>query len=305
MNRCGYDTIRLKSENHPDSLSNIQDLTYHSKPGKSDWQTGYIGGMRISIHSQGTTIQGSLASFLRGNNWLLASPQDASESLTKLSELLELDLFQAKVARLDFAQDIVVDNRPHDYYPYLGIIPGKWTRRQDRNTLYYDQIEKQLAIYDKIKQMAKEGHFLPPGIEAAFIIRCELRLLKRAYNALKRPITGLSLTDPVIFDELEAMHQKLFQGIPVVVPAKFDMRHTPLKEWKEQGLALALQSIGLDEVKRQLSKPAGPETQAAKQTRYQKRRIAEGLMRKQLTKYPDTLAHELSHKIKTAGRKPL
>lgn len=254
--------------------------------------------MYVCVNHKGTSIQGSLPGVLCGHNALLAGPDEARQALDKLSESLGVDFFQAQVMRLDFAQDLIMNHRPPEYFKCFGELRGM-NRVMDRS-LYYkeDSKRKEAIIYDKGAEMRRKKIPNYLGPEYNNVLRLEWQLKRKVKELLKAYPIGKDLTRIEFFESMQARHKSVFKAIRKVYPVSLDLApiNSP-RDFTEALAALKLHEIGMNEVLAYFNPPGRTETASERQARHRMREAIRKLGRLKTIEQPDTLTDELIRKI--------
>ena len=105
----------------------------------SDWQmrTGWYRGLKVIEQADGQVkIQGSLPTFLWGNNASTMKHSDVIEAVDQLEDAFKLNPSECKLMRIDVAATIEMPNPCVDYFNLLGSASGykrAGVRRRNRD----------------------------------------------------------------------------------------------------------------------------------------------------------------------------
>ena len=154
----------------------------------------------------GYSIQGSLPKFLYGNNVCQLTRKEVGQAIEKLSDRLHLPLNDARVTSIEVGANICLTKQHTAYTRLLGDMP-RMQRVSMADSLYYQGSGKvhprQYYFYDKVAEVRKSGGTMPQGLEAANMMRYEMRLNGRLPFQLSIPeFKGSTLQDREVYQEL-------------------------------------------------------------------------------------------------------
>lgn len=239
----GYDTVKFSIAEKPGNLSLLQNRTEHTNE-RSSYNSGYLDNLRVNISDSGTTIKGSLSRYYHGSNCNELTISETNQAILRISEALWLPIEEAKVTRIDFGYNIVLDYPPELYYEYLGQCPYLIRIRQP-NSLYYQNGNRQLVFYNKIAEARKN---IPLEWKGANVMRAELRLLKDPASRLKKSfINGATLSEKGFFKSIQNAFVKTYNGIQKIngINVNYDAMKQP-SDVINQLAAIGLSTIGSD-----------------------------------------------------------
>jgi hypothetical protein len=182
-----------------DILPHLSEITERQSDKSGYSCTGKVLDYEANVFEAGILLKGSLAkSYFGGENISTLKRRDVQRAIEQLSDGLHTDLNGAKVTRLDISTVIPTRRPPADYYPYLGS-KARFERLQSTpDTLYYNNHQRQLIFYDKIKEAIGKG-IKPPEILGNNVLRYELRYTKRVNGQLKADVKASTLYDRVFY----------------------------------------------------------------------------------------------------------
>jgi hypothetical protein len=121
-----YDTINLwlSSDNIGSmdltrTMQNLSGITEHQKEDEV-YYSGYLKNYKVSISGQGVSLKGSIAKYFLPDNFHTLTKSDIARAFEMMADELCLPIDKAKVTRIDFAQNFLMDFEPEAYYNYLG-----------------------------------------------------------------------------------------------------------------------------------------------------------------------------------------
>lgn len=145
---------------------------------------GFIEGLKVSVTSNNIAIKNqSLSKWFLGDNIQTLQKNTTKRAVSKISDLLHLDYCKADVKRVDIGVNLSMKYKPSVYNSNLGTL-HYFNRNEFENTLYYNNPNKQIIIYDKIKEQKNN---VPIEFKKINILRYELRFEKRILNEFNRP----------------------------------------------------------------------------------------------------------------------
>ena len=122
----GYDTLfmslPLSSGEQKEITRIIQDLPKSRETKQKNGHTvlgANMGNLKVWC-SDSLNISGSFSKFHTGQNVIPFTVVDLKDSIEILNNTLNLNLYDAKVKRIDIATTIQTDAPPKDYFNYLG-----------------------------------------------------------------------------------------------------------------------------------------------------------------------------------------
>lgn len=217
-----FDTVNLYLDNVTMAVGDPFTLTRYLSniTERQNAKTGYsvvgsLGEYTAAIFQNGISLKGSLAKYYLNSNLLTLSRADVERAFEKMSDQLHVDVMGAKVTRVDISTIIPTSRPPADYYSGLGSKPHFTRLIATKDTLYYRTKHKQLAFYDKAKEMMSNGGTIPAPMVGCNLMRYELRLSGRIKQQLKSAdaITALSLYNPDLYYKLIQLWKYEFSTI--------------------------------------------------------------------------------------------
>lgn len=167
---------------------------------------GNVENIKVTQYFGGYSIQGSLPKFLYGNNVCQLTRKEVGLAIEKLSDRLHLPLDDADITKIEVGANICLAKQHTAYTRLLGDMP-RMQRVSMADSLYYQGsgrvYPRQYYFYDKVAEVKKHGGTLPQGLEAANMMRYEMRLNGRLPFQLSIPeFKGSTLQDRVVYQEL-------------------------------------------------------------------------------------------------------
>jgi hypothetical protein len=161
----------------------------------------------VNVFENGISLKGSLSkSYFQGENISTLTRRATRQAIEKVSDCLHTDISGAKVTRLDVSTVILTKRPPCDYYQFLGT-KARFKRLEavKDETLYYTNHQRQIVFYDKPKEANSKAMNMPELLKNNYLLRYELRILKRVNTQLKTDVTAKTLHS-------EAFYQSIIQS---------------------------------------------------------------------------------------------
>lgn len=167
---------------------------------------GNVENIKVTQYFGGYSIQGSLPKFLYGNNVCQLTRKEVGLAIEKLSDRLHLPLDDADITKIEVGANICLAKQHTAYTRLLGDMP-RMQRVSMADSLYFQGsgrvYPRQYYFYDKVAEVKKHGGTMPQGLEAANMMRYEMRLNGRLPFQLSIPeFKGSTLQDRVVYQEL-------------------------------------------------------------------------------------------------------
>ena len=167
---------------------------------------GNVENIKVTQYFGGYSIQGSLPKFLYGNNVCQLTRKEVGQAIEKLCDRLHLPLNDARVTSIEVGANICLTKQHTAYTRLLGDMP-RMQHVSMADSLYYQGSGKvhprQYYFYDKVAEVRKSGGTMPQGLEAANMMRYEMRLNGRLPFQLSIPeFKGSTLQDREVYQEL-------------------------------------------------------------------------------------------------------
>lgn len=167
---------------------------------------GNVENIKVTQYFGGYSIQGSLPKFLYGNNVCQLTRKEVGLAIEKLSDRLHLPLDDADITKIEVGANICLAKQHTAYTRLFGDMP-RMQRVSMADSLYYKGSGKvhprQYYFYDKVAEVKKSGGTMPQGLEAANMMRYEMRLNGRLPFQLSIPeFKGSTLQDREVYQEL-------------------------------------------------------------------------------------------------------
>lgn len=185
-----------------------QYLTNAQEPRYNDFGTyitGYLDNLKVSIKENRVKIyDSSICKYFFGNNFQTLNRADTRAAVEKVSDILHLPFKNADVTRIDFSNNLIMQNDVNDYYKYLGQLQY-YSRHEQPNGIYYNTGDKQVLFYGKVQEQKAKRQPIPELYKNRNVLRYEMRYKKHIRQQLNRPeITAGLLYDEAFYFDLVA-----------------------------------------------------------------------------------------------------
>lgn len=251
-----YDTINLwlpidnaGSFDVSKTLHHLTGITEHTRNDGQVYVSGYLNNYKINISEQGISLKGSLAKYFLPDNFHTLTRSDSARAFEMMADELCLPIQKAKVSRIDFAQNFLMDFEPEAYYSFLGECQY-YKRLPQAKSLYFTNALRQKLFYNKIAEGKAKGMSLPDVWNGQNVLRYEMRFTSRLPKQFNQTeITASSLSDEkfymAIFDKWLAEYEAI-NKLHSINYNLSDM-NSP-KDFKKQLELFAIKMIGQDRI---------------------------------------------------------
>lgn len=180
---------------------------------------GRLGGLKVSISGGGLSIVGSLPKYLYdGSNVYPLDRHTTADVVTKISDVLHLDIGDADVRSLEFGTIFMMNHEVSAYLDRLGDMPRLDRCRATDTSLYYRgkgvRQLKTFNFYDKLAEAKKKGMAYPSHLEGKNLLRYEMRLNGCLGQQLKEPpVKTSTLYDRRFYTKIVGLYQDSYYSI--------------------------------------------------------------------------------------------
>lgn len=252
-----YDTINLWLSSElagnvslTDYVPQFMDrVTSHQSEDGQPYINGYLGNYKVSVSGKGISLKGSLAKYFLPDNFHTLTRSDSARAIEKLADELHLPMDKAKVGRIDFAQNFLMNYEPEAYYNYLGECLH-YNRQPLDKSLYYRNGLRQKLFYNKIAEGKKKKMSLPDVWHGQNVLRYELRFMSRLPAQFNLPeITASTLSNEKFYMGLVDRWEAEYQQINKLNLINFNMSamNSP-KDFIKQLALLTIKDYGQDRI---------------------------------------------------------
>lgn len=255
-----YDTINLwlpieKADGFDISktIHNLSSITEHTRNDGQVYVSGYLDNYKVNISGQGISLKGSLAKYFLPDNFHTLNMSDSARALEQMEDELCLPIKQAKVSRIDFSQNFLMDFEPEAYYSYLGDSQN-YSRLTQPKSLYYSNGLRTKLFYNKIAEGKARGLNLPDIWNGQNVLRYEMRYTSRLPKQFNRPeVTASTLLNEKFYMGLYDKWQAEYKAINKLHTINFNLpdMNSPKDFWKQINL-MAIKMIGQDKIMQEI-----------------------------------------------------
>jgi len=305
-----YDTINLwlpldkaGSFDVSKTMQSLSGITEHTRDDGQHYVSGYLKNYKVNISGQGVSLKGSLAKYFLPDNFHTLTRSDITIAFEKMADELYLPIQVAKVNRIDFAQNFLMDYEPEVYYNFLGECQF-YNRQPQSKSLYYTNGLRQKLFYNKIAEGKAKGLSVPDVWKGQNVLRYEMRFTSRLPKQFNQAeISSSSLSEEKFYMTIFDKWQTEYEAINKINNINFNLSdmNSPKDFWKQVNL-MAINMIGQDKIMQEIENLR--HQKAFDKPEYYSRLKKEV---KELCKTPDLtstsdLVAELDKKIKASKR---
>ncbi len=263
--------------------------------------SGKLKNLRVKWNDYGVSIFGSINKFYHGNNIVGMTRQNTQRAVEELSDLLGLAMDEAKVYRIDLAQNFVMKKPLINYYICLG--EAKYlTKTTYKEGLMYANSLRAIVFYDKVKEMSKKKEIIPKMFNNTNVLRYEVRFNKRLKNQFKQPqIIAKTLYDETFYISIIDKWKKYYFSINRLNKIKFqdNMIMKDVRQFTLYFALIGIKSVGENEVFEMIE---GSKDELSKMQYSRLKKKATDLMSHKDFTEPNDSLKELDTKIRNAVR---
>jgi hypothetical protein len=251
-----YDTVnlwlpmdRIGSFDLSTTLQDLTGITEHTKDDGQIYVSGYLNNYKVSISGQGVSLRGSLAKYFLPDNFHTLTRSDSARAFEMMADELHLPIQKAKVNRIDFSQNFIMDFEPQAYYNFLGECQY-YERQPQSKSLYYTNTLRQKLFYNKIAEGKAKGLKLPDVWKGQNVLRYEMRFTSRLPKQFNQSeIAASRLSDEKFYVTLFDKWLAEYEAINKLHSINFNLSdmNSPKDFWKQVSL-MAINMIGQDNI---------------------------------------------------------
>jgi hypothetical protein len=202
-----FDTVNFWIDRAFISGSSFDALPYLSEITERQNEKGYsctgkVLDYTVSVYESGISLKGSLAKSFFTDNIQTLTRRTTQEATKQLGDCLHMDIREAKVTRVDVSTIIPTKRPPSDYYPFFGNKPYFTRLQASPYTLYYNNHQRQIVLYDKVKEANTKDMQIPDILNQSSLLRYELRYTKYLNKQLKNKVTAGLLSNEIFYQSV-------------------------------------------------------------------------------------------------------
>jgi hypothetical protein len=257
-----YDTVnlwlpmdRIASFDLSTTLQGLTGITEHTKDDGQIYVSGYLNNYKVSISGQGVSLKGSLAKYFLPDNFHTLTRSDSARAFEMMADELHLPIQKARVNRIDFSQNFIMDFEPQAYYNFLGECQY-YERQPQSKSLYYTNTLRQKLFYNKIAEGKAKGLKLPDVWKGQNVLRYEMRFTSRLPKQFNQPeIAASRLSDEKFYVTIFDKWLAEYEAINKLHSINFNLSdmNSPKDFWKQVSL-MAINMIGQDNIMIEIEK---------------------------------------------------
>ena len=240
-----YDTVRmwLITDGADNMLNMLENVGKNTKPNGEYYHYGNLRNMRVRASQNRVTIDGSLSKFVFGNNFERLGRIETSRAIENLSDTLGLPFYQARVSRIDIADNFTMKRPVREYLELLGNVPHLKRGSQENGSVRYSNGQRSIIFYDKTKEYQEKNcaDLIPEAFTGKNVLRYELRYRKNLANQFKSEIKGKDLYNEDFYCSLIARWREVYLKIKklnLMRSTEFKMQN--IRDFKNYGFMITL-----------------------------------------------------------------
>lgn len=255
-----YDTINLwlpinraANVNLSNTTSKLSNVTEHRRKDGEVYVSGYLDNYKVSISGHGISLKGSLPKYYLHDNFHSMTRSDTLRSIEKMEDELYLPVQKAKVSRIDFSQNFLMNYEPETYYKFLGE-SQYYNRQPQTKSLYYTNGQRQKLFYNKVAEGKAKRLLMPEVWIGQNVLRYEMRFTSRLPKQFNRPeITAKILSNEKFYMEIFDKWLQEYEAINKLHNINFNTSkmNSPKDFWKQMNL-MAVNIIGQDKIMQEI-----------------------------------------------------
>lgn len=147
--------------------------------GEIKYTQGYMACVKVKKFAGRIRLECSLPKLMHGNNIKSLSLLEVKTALDYIGKLLEVDIWEGVVRRLDLEFTIETKYEIPEYFKFLG--SSKYYKRSEiqKTSLYYQNKSRVINIYDKIHAVKASREKVPNEYLDKNLMRFECRYKKK------------------------------------------------------------------------------------------------------------------------------
>lgn len=238
----------------------LTDVARHEQANGVVWFSGKLGNLSVTFNHFSMYIKdGSLCRWYLGDNLQTMKRADVRQAIECLSDMLSLPMDRAVVTRLDIAANLIMKHPVSTYLAHLGEL-SRYKRLAQPSGLYYQQKDKRLCFYDKIKERQVKRAEIPELYDGQNVLRYEQRYTQRVARKFGlRELKASTLYDADFYSGVVRIWKDTYKAIRKI--NEYNLNFGMIKGKKDLQkmgvLALVNMSGGQNEMIRQINDASG------------------------------------------------
>lgn len=241
--QAGIKDLLAFSEKH------LQNITEHKKQDGQIIYSGFLRNYKVYVSQSGVSFKGSLAKYYLSNNFHTLTRGDTQRAIEMMADEIHLPIMQAKVSRIDFAQNFLMRYEPKAYYSYLGEC-RYYKRFTQPESIYYNNGLRTKLFYNKVAEGKARGLSLPAVWNGQNVLRYELRFTSRLPQQFNlNDVSACTLYDEQFYISLVKQWINEYQAINKLNLINFNLTgmNSP-KDFMRQLELMAINAIGQEKL---------------------------------------------------------
>jgi len=302
-----YDTVKLSLiTSECDKIPNLlSDVVTKIKPTGEYSHHGKLGNMKVNVYSGCLRVEGSLSKYLNGNNLERLTREQTEEVIEKLSDSLKLPFENAKVHRIDLAENFILKRPVREYMTLMGDVSYFTKRPYSKNGLYYTNSRRSMIFYNKVKEYKdkKQANLIPEVYKDRNVLRYELRFTKRLKEQFSSEVKAADLYNENFYINIIKRWLTTYFDIKKIKTFKDeDFQMKDIRDLREYALALSfMDELRLEVVMNRLEQ-ARETGEMTNRTYYRCKSEVNRLLENKIHFEPNDCILELDRKVTQAAK---
>lgn len=209
--------------------------------------TGSFKNYRVSVKEQGIFLTGSICKYFLNNNMQTLDRRKTKEAIAMLSDELHLPISEAKVTRVDLAENLIMNFDVPFYFPFLGQA-RHFTRLQQNNGVNYRNGKREMLFYGKLHEQNLKGVPIPEILQNRNVLRYEYRIKKHGAickHLNRTEVIASTLYNEKFYIDILTRWRDAYFTIHKHKLSNFDLNTLQnMKEFEKQIFLLGIKSLG-------------------------------------------------------------
>ncbi|SDR88262.1 hypothetical protein SAMN04515667_0903 [Formosa sp. Hel1_31_208] len=218
-------------------------FAYISIEGKNNQKLSFkVEPYRISMMGKNSSI----CKYYLGNNFETLTLMQFNNAIDEISERLGVCLNNARVCRIDIANNFLMEYKPSTYHECLKHL-SRYKRYAINGNLYFKTKRIELNFYDKKKEYKEKGFKIPTKhLNTENILRYEIRFKKDVAKIFDRTIRVTDLRTESFLKEVFDKWQSYYWNIKKQNPVIFESENRTFtaKDFKDYFFTKGVEAIG-------------------------------------------------------------
>jgi hypothetical protein len=222
---------------------NDSPFAYISIIGKNNQKLSFkIEQFRISMLGKNSSV----CKYYLGDNFDTLTLLQFNNAIEEISERLGVNLNNARVCRIDLANNFLMEYTPSTYHECLKHL-SRYKRYSINGNLYFKTKRIELNFYDKKKEYQEKGFKIPTKhLNAENVLRYEIRFKKNVTKIFGRTIRIIDLRSEAFLKEAFDKWQNYYWNIRKQNPVIFESENKTFsaKDFKDYFFTKGVEASG-------------------------------------------------------------